>query len=197
MEWKLLTPEETRNVYERHLRAAFPRAELRPLSAMERLRAAGRYEPWGLTEKETLLGAAFLWLGEPGWYLCDYLCVPADRRGAGLGAELLRRMRTEKRDGVLFGEAEEPDRAPDPAMARRRLAFYRRCGARVGDYEAEVFGVRYRTVYWADRDIPDGELAARHAAVYRLSFTPENFRRYVRIPCRPDEPPLPQIPWEE
>ena len=88
MELRIPTLEQLRTVYDRDLRTAFPAAELKPLKNMEEMWAEGRYRPWCLFDGDDIAGEAFLWLGHPGWALLDYLCVAADRRNGGLGAEL-------------------------------------------------------------------------------------------------------------
>ena len=61
---------------------------------------------------------------------------------------------------VIFGESEVPELAPDPAMAKRRLGFYARNGARTAGYDTEAFGVAYKTLYWAS-----GEMCIRDRPV--------------------------------
>lgn len=199
MELKLLTPEQIRMVYSRDLIPAFPDSERKPLPAILRLRDAGCYEPWGLLDGGgEIIGTCFLWLSPtPGWALGDYLCVPPDRRNGGLGAEILRLL-AEKRPGrTLMGEAEDPETAPDPALAERRLNFYARNGARFADFRTEVFGMRYRIFYWADGVQPDNLLLREYDRIYRTVFSPDAHARYLRIPCDISAPPAPCVPWTE
>ena len=46
----------------------------------------------------------------------------------------------------------------DPALAERRLAFYKRNGAKQAGYDSCVFGVPYRTLYWSAREVDDALL---------------------------------------
>lgn len=51
MNLRIMTPEELAKAYGTDLREAFPPAELKPLSAMERMRERGVYDPWGLFDE--------------------------------------------------------------------------------------------------------------------------------------------------
>ena len=75
MELRLPSPTQLRQIFETELKEAFPPAELKPLSSMERMWQEGRYKPLCLFDGDEILGAAFLWLGRPGWAILDYLCV--------------------------------------------------------------------------------------------------------------------------
>lgn len=196
MELRLPAPEQLREIYARDLAVSFPREELKPLRMMETLWSAGRYRPYCLFHGDKIVGECFLWLGRPGWALLDYLCVPPARRNGGLGAMLLRRMREAEPEWTVFLEAESPDDAPDPAIARRRLGFYRRSGTRTASFESEVFGVPYRLLYWSKETVPDSELIAHYGEVYRTGFSPEKFQKYIRVPRDPARP-TPRVPWVE
>jgi hypothetical protein len=126
--------------------------------------------------------------GHPGWAIIDYLCVAPERRNDGLGAEILRLLPLAEPGTVLFGEAEAPESAPDPVMARRRMGFYFRCGLRQAGYDTALFGVHFRTLYLADREVSDEELLAEHQYIYRGTFTPEGYAKFLRIPYDPSEP---------
>ena len=192
------TPEELKKVYEEDMKAAFPAAELKPLSAIERMWAQGWYKPYCLYDDDGAgpVGVAFLWLGNPGWGLLDYLCVNARLRNDGLGSLLLQMLPQVEPGMVIFLEAEAPIHAPDSAMAERRLDFYARNGLKTAGYETEIFGVHYKTLYLADREMEDAELMEEHRFVYRNSFVPEKYDRYVRIPYDPEHPCV-QVPWDQ
>ena len=197
MELKLPTPAQLEKVYETDLRASFPPAELKPLASMQKMWREGWYRPWCLFDGEEIIGECFLWLGRPGWALLDYLCVSPHRRNGGTGAALIRLMLEKEQGTVIFGESELPAAAPDPAMAERRLGFYARTGARTAGYDTEMFGVAYKTLYWAPSPVDDETLMDQHRFVYRNTFTPERYRRYVRIPLPAGAVPLPKVPWEQ
>ena len=198
MELRLPSLTQLRRIYETDMKESFPPAELKPLSAIERMWQAGKYRPWCLFDEEQLVGLGFLWLGEdPRWALLDYLCVSPGCRNAGLGSEIVRLLKEAEPGAVIFCEAEAPVHAPDPAMAERRLGFYLRNGMRMSGYDTDIFGVHYKTLYLADREVDDEELMEAHRAVYRGSFTPEKYARHVMIPRDPALPPIEQIPWDQ
>ena len=199
MELRIPSLAELRTIYDTDLREAFPPAELKPLSAMERLWEEGRYKPYCLYDDDGAgpLGAAFLWLGHPGWAVLDYLCVNASWRNDGFGSEMLRLLPAVEPGMVILGETEDPADAPDPAMAVRRLGFYTRNGLRLSGYDTAIFGVHYKTMYIADREVPDEQVMAEHQYIYRSSFAPDKYQQYIRIPYDPAEGPGAKVPWEQ
>ena len=197
MELRLPTIEQLRMVYDCHLKEAFPAAELKPLLNMERMWSDGRYKPYCLFDGSDIIGEAFLWLGHPGWALLDYLCVAPRCRNGGLGSVILRKLHEAEGDTVIFGEAEAPVHAPDPAMAERRLGFYARNGLRTAGYDTEMFGVHYKTLYLAAGEVDETELMREHRFVYENTFAPDKFAQYVRIPYDSNGEPGAQVPWQQ
>ncbi|MBQ2061761.1 MAG: GNAT family N-acetyltransferase [Oscillospiraceae bacterium] len=197
MEIRLLNDTELEEVYRRHLMSAFPASELRPLNAMRDMVRQGIYRTYGLVEGKEILGEAFLWDCAPGWKLFDYLCVAPEHRNGGLGATLIGELTKAERGSVIFGESEDPAYAPDPDMARRRLAFYGRCGVRQAGFLAAVFGVIYRVLYLADGEIDEAALMAAHESAYRSRLPAKRFQRFIRIPWDPSMGMPEKHPWEE
>ena len=197
MELKLPTPEQLETVYEADLKVSFPAAEIKPLQIIQKMVEDGYYRPWCLFDGKEIVGECFLWLGAPGWALLDYLCVSPRFRNGGVGARMLAEMLAAEPDTVILGESEVPEYAPDPDMARRRLGFYARNHARIAGYDTEMFGVPYKTLYWADGPIPDQQLIDAHRAIYLSRFSPDKYTRYIRIPREPDAEPMPKVDWNE
>ena len=197
MELRIPTHDQLRTIYHRDLKEAFPEAELKSLATIETMWDQGQYIPYCLFDGDAIVGEAFVWLGHPGWALLDYLCVSNARRNGGLGTVLLQKLRERESGTVIFGESEAPEDAPDAAMAARRLGFYARNGLRTAGYDTEMFGVHYKTLYLANRLVEDGPLMEEHQFVYRQSFSPKKYRKYIRIPRDPDAEPGEQIPWDQ
>ena len=92
MNLRIMTPEELAKAYGTDLREAFPPAELKPLSAMERMRERGVYDPWGLfDEGGEALGYALLWKQlngstRRGGASCWTTCASPGRGGAAASA---------------------------------------------------------------------------------------------------------------
>lgn len=197
MEIRLLNDRELAEVYRRHLEKAFPATELRPLNAMLEMMRQGIYRPWGLMDGDDIAGEALIWACAPGWGLFDYLCVSPDRRNGGLGAALIGAVREAEQGVTLFGESEIPEYAPDRVMAERRLAFYRRCGARQAGYTAAVFGVPYHILYLKEKQVDEAEMMAVHRQAYRDRLPGKLFERFIRIPWDISMGMPEKHPWEE
>lgn len=195
LEMRLPTEAQLRQIYKRDLQPSFPAAELKPLREMLAEVKRGEYRPWCLFDGDEIVGEAFVWTHVPGFALFDYLCVAPERRNGGLGSALIQKLVGAERGNVLFGESEIPDYASDPALAERRLAFYKRNGARQAGYDTCVFGVPYRTLYWADRPVEDAELIAAHTACYHSSLPKPIYDRFITIPWGPSMGVPKTIPW--
>ena len=198
---KTLTPEELRPVFETHLKEAFPPSELKPLAAMEDLRRKGVYDPLGFFDEEgELMGVLLLWKHRDGRYmLLDYFCVPAEKRGRGIGGRLLKALREHyPPETVFIGESEAPtgDPAAD-AIILRRLGFYERSGAVTLNYDNALFGVHFKTICWADPLPDEGEILRKHQEIYLEQFGPERYERFIQSPLKPGEAVKPVTDWVE
>ena len=129
-ECKRLDLDALHLVYREHLTPDFPPAERKPLSAMEKLLSAGRYEPWGLYRGEELMAYALLWRDpEGGFVLLDYLGVCRDKpRGQGIGTVMVAHLMEQYRhvSGILVeAEAEGDDASPEENGLRAMEAHQR------------------------------------------------------------------------
>lgn len=197
----VMTPEELERAYRTDLTEAFPPSELKPLGAMEAMRRQGVYEPLCLRDGTgDVLGYVLLWKHEDGRYvLVDYLCVPAGKRNGGTGGMLLREaIARSPKDTVFIGETEAPTGDPDrDALILRRLGFYARNGAKTLGYDSALFGVRFKTICWADPMPEEGEILRKHQEIYLRQFDREKYDRFIQIPLRPGEQVKPVTEWTE
>lgn len=82
-------------------------------------------------------------------------------------------------------------------MAERRLGFYARNQARMAGYDTELFGVHYKTLYWASEPVSDEELIRQHQFIYQNRFPADKYEQFIRIPRDPAAEPSPLSPWNE
>lgn len=197
MELRLPTAEELKLAYERDMTPAFPRAERKPLRAIIQLYEKGVYRPWCLFDGDELVGEAFVWAFEEGYVLFDYLCITELRRNDGIGSSLLERLFEAEKSSIVFGEAEIPLYAPDPAMAERRLKFYGRNGMKKAFYATSIFGVPYHTLYWANRPVDEQKLLEAHQRCYRGRMPKKIFKRFICIPWDESMGLMEKADWEE
>lgn len=197
MELRLLNKEELTDLYQNEMTVDFPHAELKPLKAMLRLMDMGRYDPLLVTEDGGAVGYALMWLPENReGALLEYFGVLRGLRNGGLGTRILELLA--ERCGQLFGEAEKPNSA-DPAendLRRRRIAFYKRNGFRVLDYECALFGVHFNCLYRGP-EADDRRVEAMHRGVYAGYFSPAHMERYIQLPLKPGEAVKPAPEWVE
>ena len=184
-ELRPLTEPRLRRLYREHVAEDFPPAERRPLSAILRLRRRGDYDTWGVFDGDALAAYAFLWRGAD-CALLDYLAVCRGGRGQGTGSAFVEQLKAHYGgfDGLLVeAEAEDPQAGEEQnALRRRRIDFYRRCGFRMLDYKARLFGVTYAML--ASGTLTTADALAAHRRHYRLDepgFNP--LRAMAEIPC--------------
>ena len=82
-------------------------------------------------------------------------------------------------------------------LAQRRLGFYARNGAETLGYDCALFGVRYKTICWADPLPDEAEALRKHQEIYLEQFGRERYDEYIQIPLRPGERPRPLTEWVE
>ena len=189
-EIRLLDAAALRRVYRDHVKADFPPAERKPLAMIEAQVRTGQYDTLGLFRGEEMLAYAFLWRDKEGrCVLLDYLAVCRGGRGQGTGSAFLEQLKDHYGglDGLLVeAEAEDPQAGEEAnALRRRRIGFYRRCGFRMLDYRARLFGVTYSML--ASGTLTDADALAAHRRHYRLDqpgFNP--LRAMAEIPCSVD-----------
>ena len=146
MQIRLLNETEAETIHREQMTRDFPEAELKPFSAVRGLMRRGLYEPLALYEDGHLV--CYAWqtvLPDCETALLDYFAVLPELRGHGTGTRALTALAEyyAPRKKTLLIECEHPAEAPDPAVARRRIGFYLRAGARTTAIESRLFGVRY------------------------------------------------------
>lgn len=180
MEIRLLNEKEAEQIYHTHMERDFPPSELKPFSSVQDMMHRGMYEPLALYEDGQL--AAYAWqtvLPDCPGALLDYFAVLPDRRGGGVGTRALHALvgYYTPRKQTLILECEHPAFAPDPAVAKRRVGFYLRAGARATAMESLVFGVRYQIYALpCGGEEPDARIRTDLETLYR-AMVPEPYYR--------------------
>ena len=114
--------------------------------------------------------------------LLDYFAVRCDLRGGGVGTQALQLVKAYDAMWVhdLLLECEHPAEAPDPAVARRRIGFYLRAGARATALESRVFGTRYAVLSLpCGGTVPDAALCKELRALYKTMIPQPYYRGNV------------------
>lgn len=197
-ELKILTKAELKSAYNDVFREAFPPQELKSLAVMERMRSLGEYEPCALFEDGKPIGYICLW--KNGRYtLIDYLCVHKDIRSGGIGGETVKKtLAAAPEDTIFIGEVEALTGDPErDGIINRRLAFYERLGAKTAGYDTALFGVHYKTIYWANSPVDEAELLEKHRGLYQRHIPAIIYKRAIKIPLTPGEVPEPFDHWSE
>lgn len=186
--FRLLTDGELADLYEVHMKRDFPKAELKPLKALQALTEQGFYQSYGLFGPDgALMAYALYWTAGPDhdYVMLDYFAVLPHLRNAGVGSELLGDMlRRFCVDGKgVFGEVEIPDTGDEAVdgLRRRRLGFYARAGLRQMGYTTKIFTVPFLVLAYGP-DISDDDLMDTHRAIYRTLRTGADYDKNIFIP---------------
>ena len=186
-EFRELTDDELKTAYYTVYKEAFPPKELKPLFVIRRTTREGSYRTLGWFEDGAPVGYASLWLEEDGYILLDYIAVPREKRGAGVGAAMLEALLDYHPPGTVFMiESEAPDTAED-GMAERRIAFYRRCGASPLGFDSGLWGVHYKLFALSRAPVDERAVLAHYDALYRRHIPKTIWKKAVRIPLAAGE----------
>lgn len=160
-----LSAAECEDLYRSALPRDFPAAELKPFAEIQRLLESGVYEPLLLTD-DAGARLAYAW----------QVVLPGQRTAA-LG---LVRDYDAMRVHDLVLECEHPAEAPDPSIARRRIGFYLRAGARATALESRVFGTRYAVLALpCGGTVPDAALCKELRTLYKVMVPHPYYRGQV------------------
>lgn len=130
-------------------------------------------------EHKQMLGFVSLWVME-GFRFVEHFALFAEMRNKGYGAEVLRWLQSQSKEPIVL-ECERPHEE----MARRRLAFYERCGFGIIDsnYEQAPYSsgqpwVPMLLLACQSLEAPQGIKRQIYKEVYALSY--EEVERRVR-----------------
>ena len=170
--------EAAKRTYDTHMQRDFPESEIKPWDVTIRLRERGIYEMLGAWWEGKLVGYAWMVCPDGDCALIDYLAVLPEFRNSGIGGEILRQLiiRYSARRQNLLLESEFPEEAPDPAMAVRRLGFYKRAGFLNTGVLVRLFGVKF-CILSSSGDM-DGKEQLR--CIYKSMFPEAIYRKAVQ-----------------
>lgn len=180
---QLLNKAQITEVYETHMRDAFPPDELKPLDHILRMYNDGVYEVWA-DSADALTVYACVYTGTTP-VLLDYFAVVRGMRGKGVGSGFIRRVADLYPSMML--EVERPEEAENGAahaVRMRRIAFYERAGFAMTSTRATIFGVPYAVM----DNLPEkSRHSVRHSyeTVYRR-FVPDAARYNKNVVIAPE-----------
>ncbi len=179
MELRLLTAPELKQLHKTALRRAFPPNELKPYSVMAAHMRAGCYDPLALEDGDREVSWGLFWHSQK-CVLLDYLLTVPERRGEGLGAELVRRAAERYLPGrpvLVESEAPTAERPEERALQERRLGFYRRLGFRYAGFDVLLYGVHYQVLV-----LGEGEnLRDAYLELYRSGVSDHFMKHFLKI----------------
>lgn len=164
----------------------FHAGELKTLSTLEKLRAQGRYEVYGLWSGETLIAYALLALASDGRFaLLDYYAVLPEYQSSGWGGKFLAALRRELNCEAILLEVEDPQYAPDAmeeAHFSRRIRFYERNHCLHTPVNLTLWGYDYTIMTLPIAREPNPlEVRSALEEAYHLFFSEEDCARQVRF----------------
>ena len=186
-----LTLPQVRAIYAGRMREDFPPDEIKPLSAIERAMARGRYVCWGAMAGEEILAYAFFVKSGEGkrqFALFDYFAVKKEARCAGIGSAFLQELISGPLRGMdwVLLEVDDPACAPDAEekeIRNRRLRFYQRNGLKDTSVITMAFGVQFRILALPVGPCPSPDDTRRmYAALYHAVLPPKIYEKEVLIP---------------
>lgn len=123
-------------------RRAFPAAEKKPFFMILNMYRKGASDVWRFTADGTFAGLIITINGEQH-VLLDYLAVEEDRRGTGIGTEILGLMRQQYAGKDVFLEIESVyEECENKQQRLRRKHFYEKAGMKSMEVFVWLFGVK-------------------------------------------------------
>ncbi len=111
------------NIY-RLYQSAFPVSEKKPFSMIRSMQKKGKTDVW-YCEQDGRFAGLVITINGPDKILLDYLAVAKNRRGQGIGSEILKQIRKQYADKGVFLEIEVvTEEAENFEERKRRKQFY-------------------------------------------------------------------------
>lgn len=121
-------PDDAFDTVFKMMQQSFPREEYRDKPELKSLVYSKKLHVWGMYEEETLKAFLTYWL-LPDAVFVEHFAVDSSCRGGGIGSAMIQKFVSQKKQPVTL-EVE----LPETDIARRRIAFYQRCGFYYNDF---------------------------------------------------------------
>lgn len=165
--------EQFRQLYRQYITADFPPEERMTVEQCASLLEKGILRCHCFYGGEALLGyAVSVADSRSGCLFIEYLAVTKERRGRGIGSEMLRFFSDYAKDyNFILLEVEDERRAKTRSerdTMERRLRFYTAAGAVYTGTAAVTYGVPYRLLaFQCSGSIPHGSISGIYRRLYR------------------------------
>lgn len=187
MELKQLIKEEIRKIYGKHMVMDFPKEELKPIDAIERLISMGIYKCYGLYDNGELLAYAFFNTSK-SYLLLDYYSVCEKYRSNGIGSRFFSILKEEcKSHNGIIVEVEDigsADTEVEKIIRQRRIDFYKKNGMKMTNVLCKLFNVHYSIMCISNVEFNDSIIYDEMKNIYKEMVPDKVYSKYVKIGYR-------------
>lgn len=187
MELKQLSKEEVKKIYSDHMVIDFPKEELKPIDAIERLISRNIYECYGLYDKEELLAYAFFNTSK-SYLLLDYYSVCEKHRSNGIGSKFFGILKEECKNynGIIVEveDVESADTEAEKIIRQRRIDFYKKNGMKMTNVLCELFNVNYSIMCISKVEFDDSIISDEIKNIYKEMVPEKFYSKYVNVGYR-------------
>lgn len=123
-------------------RRSFPYSEKKPFSMIIRKKSEGKAEILAAVNESDEFCGLMITAFDDEYVLLDYFAVEPDKRGGGIGSELLEKLRERYAGKKIFLEIERVEsKQGNREQKQRRKRFYKRCGLTETGLYTDLAGV--------------------------------------------------------
>ena len=187
MKLKQLIKEEVKNIYNDHMVKDFPKEELKPIDAIERLISRKIYKCYGLYDNEELLAYAFFNTSK-SYLLLDYYSVCGKYRSNGIGSKFFSILKEECKNynGIIVEveDIESADTEAEKIIRQRRIDFYIKNGMKMTNVLCELFNVNYSIMCISKVEFDDSIIADEIKNIYKEMVPDKFYSKYVNVGYR-------------
>lgn len=187
MQLRQLIKEEIKKIYSEHMVIDFPKEELKPFDAIERLMGRKIYKCYGLYDNEELLAYAFFNTSN-SYLLLDYFSVCKKYRSKGIGSKFFSLLKEECKDhdGIIVEveDLESANTQTEKIIRQRRIDFYMKNGMKMTNVLCELFNVNYSIMCISKTEFDDSIICDEIKNIYKEMVPVKFYWRYVKVGYR-------------